>query len=92
MPALRRGGILGAEISAGMSLWQVLRANAIEWSSSTAYRAKLRGLWKSWTWAEVEREVVSIHGMLARAGVRPGTMVAIGGETNPRLYWYVLAI
>jgi long-chain acyl-CoA synthetase len=92
MPALRRRDILGAEISAGMSLWQVLRVNAIEWSSSTAYRAKLRGLWKSWTWVEVEREVVSIHGMLAQAGVRPGTMVAIGGETNPRLYWYVLAI
>lgn len=92
IPALCRRGIPGAEISAGMSLWQVLRANAIEWSNSTAYRAKLRGLWKSWTWVEVEREVVSIHGMLVRAGVRPGAMVAIGGETNPRLYWYVLAI
>jgi long-chain acyl-CoA synthetase len=97
IPALRRKDIplveiSGAEISAGMSLWQVLRANAIEASSSTAYRAKLRGLWKSWTWVEVEREVVSIHGMLAEAGIRPGTTVAIAGETNPRLYWYVLAI
>jgi long-chain acyl-CoA synthetase len=91
-PALRRKDILGAKISAGIPLWLVLRANAIEWSSSTAYRAKLRGLWKSWTWIEVEREVVRIHDMLTRAGVRPSTRVAIGGETNPRLYWYVLAI
>jgi acyl-CoA synthetase (AMP-forming)/AMP-acid ligase II len=92
-PTLRRIDVPGAEISAGMSpLWQVLRANAIESSSSIAYRAKLRGLWKNWTWVEVEREVVNIHGMLSQAGVRPGTMVAIGGETNPRLYWYVLAV
>jgi long-chain acyl-CoA synthetase len=91
-PALRQRDNPGAESSAGISLWQVLRANAIESSSSTAYRAKLRGVWKSWTWVEAEREVVSIHGMLAQAGVRPSTMVAIGGETNPRLYWYVLAV
>jgi long-chain acyl-CoA synthetase len=92
MPALRRRDIPGAENLASVPLWQVLRANAMERSSSTAYRAKIRGLWKSWTWAEAEREVVSIHGMLAQAGVRSGTMVAIAGETNPRLYWYVLAI
>jgi long-chain acyl-CoA synthetase len=91
-PTLRRIDVPGAEMSAGMSLWQVLRANAIESTSSIAYRAKLRGLWKNWTWVEVEREVVNIHGMLSQAGVRPGTMVAIGGETNPRLYWYVLAV
>jgi long-chain acyl-CoA synthetase len=92
LPALHRRDIPGVGISAGVPLWQVLRANAMEWSGSTAYRAKLRGLWKSWTWAEVEREVVSIQGMLAQAGVRSGTMVAIAGETDPRLYWYALAI
>ncbi|KRR02328.1 hypothetical protein CQ10_19025 [Bradyrhizobium valentinum] len=92
MSALRRRDVLDAEISAEVSLCQVLHANASERSNSTAYRAKLRGLWKSWSWVEVEREVVGIHGLLARAGVGPGTMVAVGGETNPRLYWYVLAI
>src|ERR1700722_3092129 len=92
MPALRRTDIPGADISASVPLWQVLRAKAMERSGSTAYRAKLRGLWKSWAWAEVEREVVSIRGMLAQAGVRSGTIVAIAGETNPRLYWYLLAI
>lgn len=91
-PVLCASDTVGAKNSAGRSLWQVLHANAIEWSGSTAYRAKLRGLWKSWTWVEVEREVVGIHGMLVHAGVRRGTRVAIGGETNPRLYWYVLAI
>ena len=91
-PVLCASDTVGAKNPAVRSLWQVLRANAIEWSGSTAYRAKLRGLWKSWTWVEVEREVVGIHSMLVHAGVGRGTRVAIGGETNPRLYWYVLAI
>jgi long-chain acyl-CoA synthetase len=74
------------------TLSEVLRANAIERGRAIAYRAKRRGLWKSWSWANVEGEVDAIQGILRRAGVRAGMLVAIAGEANPRLYWYLLAV
>lgn len=81
-----------AKAALGPSLCQALHANARKCRDSTAYRAKVRGLWKSWSWGEVESEVVRIHATLVRVGLRSGEIVAIGGEANPRLYWYFLAV
>ena len=82
----------GRNVAVGQSLYQALQANAARGRSALAYRAKRRGLWKAWSWADVEREVARIHGLLVLAGVRPRDLVAVAGETDPRLYWYVLAI
>ncbi|CCV06376.1 hypothetical protein MESS2_310001 [Mesorhizobium metallidurans STM 2683] len=74
------------------SLYRFLEANARMSPSAPAYRAKLRGVWKTWSWVEVLDEVVSLHQLLDAAGVRGGDLVGISGECNPRLYWYVLAL
>jgi hypothetical protein len=59
---------------------------------SPAYRMKHRGLWRTWNWSDTAREVEARHGLLAGLGVRSGDFVAIGGECNPRLYFYILAV
>ena len=75
-----------------MSLYDALKANAAARGQELAYRAKRRGLWKSWSWSEVEQQVIEIQGILQRVGLGRGDVVAIGGEANPRLYWYLLAV
>lgn len=80
------------QISDDEALSEVLRTNARERGEAIAYRAKRRGLWKSWSWADVESEVAAIQGILVRAGVQTAMLVAIAGEANPRLYWYLLAL
>ena len=74
------------------SLYQALVSNAFIRATAPAYRIKRRGIWLSWTWADAEREVARIHSMLSTLGVRFGEFVAISGEANPRLYWYLLAV
>lgn len=59
---------------------------------SPAYRMKRRGLWRTWNWSDTAREVETLHGLLAGLGVRSGDFVAIGGECNPKLYFYILAV
>jgi long-chain acyl-CoA synthetase len=75
-----------------VSMPDALRANASSLGNKTAYRAKVRGLWTSWSWAEVESETIEIQSILAHAGIQPGMKVALSGEAEPRLYWYIFAI
>src|SRR5580700_7482458 len=75
-----------------LSMPDALRANASSWGNKAAYRAKVRGLWTSWSWAEVENETIEIQSILAHAGIQPGMKVALSGEAEPRLYWYIFAI
>jgi long-chain acyl-CoA synthetase len=75
-----------------VSMQSALSVNASSCGNKTAYRAKVRGLWRSWSWAEVESETIEIQSILAHAGIRPGMKVALSGEAEPRLYWYIFAI
>ncbi|MDF1777127.1 MAG: AMP-binding protein [Rhizobiaceae bacterium] len=74
-----------------LSLYDALEINAQARATDVAYRAKRKGLWISWTWAETLKEVQLIHALLAASGVAVGDTIALAGEASPRLLWYVLA-
>ncbi len=73
------------------SVPSLLRRNAAEFGSKSAYREKEFGIWQSWTWANTEEEIQALAlGMLA-LGVNRGDFVAIIGRNRPHLYWSMVA-
>src|SRR6266545_495963 len=56
-----------------------------------AIREKDLGIWQSWTWAEVAREVRALACGLAARGFGRGDRLAIIGDNPPRLYWSMAA-
>lgn len=56
-----------------------------------AFREKDLGIWQTWTWAEVSREVRALACGLAAQGFRRGMNLAIVGDNRPRLYWAMAA-
>ncbi len=56
-----------------------------------ASREKTYGIWQSWTWAEVERNVRDLACGLHLMGVKRGDKLAIIGDNRPRLYWTFVA-
>ncbi|QID19093.1 long-chain fatty acid--CoA ligase [Nitrogeniibacter mangrovi] len=56
-----------------------------------AMREKEFGIWQTYTWADVAREVRAIACGLAELGFRRGDRLAIIGDNRPRLYWSVAA-
>lgn len=60
-------------------------------SSNPAIRYKRYGLWKTWTWADVDRAVREIACGLASKGLKPGDRVTIVGNNTPQLYFSIIA-
>ncbi len=56
-----------------------------------AMREKDYGIWQSWSWREMAREVEALAGGLAALGFRRGDKIAIIGDNRPRLYWAITA-
>jgi long-chain acyl-CoA synthetase len=56
-----------------------------------AMREKDLGIWQTWTWAEVAREVRDLANGLALLGFERGDSLAIVGDNRPRLYWALCA-
>jgi len=56
-----------------------------------ANRQKFLGIWQSWTWSDVEKEVTSFSCGLAKKGFLRGDKLAVIGENRPRLYWSMVA-
>ncbi|HWV54320.1 AMP-binding protein [Pseudorhodoplanes sp.] len=56
-----------------------------------ALRHKDMGIWQTWTWADLAREVRAIALGLSNLGVKRGDTVAIAGNNRPRLYESILA-
>lgn len=54
-------------------------------------REKDLGIWQSWSWSEVAREVQDLANGLAALGFRRGDRLAIIGDNRPRLYWAIAA-
>ncbi len=69
----------------------LLRRNARELGSRTAYREKEFGIWQSWTWAEAEQEIEALALGLMGLGVERGEYVAVIGRNRPALYWSMVA-
>ncbi len=70
---------------------KLLLHNAANRPGRAAIRHKDRGIWQSWTWAEVLGEVRSFALGLQTLGVMPGQRIAIVGHNRPRLYWSMVA-
>ncbi len=70
---------------------KLLTLNARRFAGRPAFRLKDRGIWRSWTWSEVEREVRAYAIGLSRLGLRRGQVFAIIGNNRPKLYWSFLA-
>jgi long-chain acyl-CoA synthetase len=56
-----------------------------------AFREKHLGIWQTWSWEDVNREVRSLACGLASLGFERGMNLAIVGDNRPRLYWAMLA-
>ena len=56
-----------------------------------AMREKGLGIWQTWSWAEVAREVRAIACALSALGFKRGDRLAIIGDNRPRLYWAMAA-
>ena len=56
-----------------------------------AMREKDYGIWQSWSWAAMAREVEALACGLAALGFRRGDKLAIIGDNRPRLYWAITA-
>jgi long-chain acyl-CoA synthetase len=70
---------------------RLIRHHARERGNKPAIREKDFGIWQTWTWAEVAREVRAMACGLAAAGFRRGEKLAIVGDNRPRLYWGMAA-
>src|SRR6266540_1970385 len=70
---------------------RLLLHNAGVRGARPAIREKDLGIWQSWTWAEVAREVRALACGLAAGGFRRGDRLAIVGDNRPRLYWAMAA-
>jgi long-chain acyl-CoA synthetase len=56
-----------------------------------AVREKDLGIWQTWTWRQVEREVRFMACGLHAQGFKAGMRLAIIGDNRPRLYWSMAA-
>ncbi len=56
-----------------------------------AIREKDLGIWQTWTWEEVAREVRALACGLAARGFSRGERLGIIGDNRPRLYWAMAA-
>lgn len=56
-----------------------------------ATREKDFGIWQTWTWSQVAKEVRALACGLAELGFKRGDNLAIIGDNRPRLYWAMAA-
>ena len=68
-----------------------LRLNAKKFAEKPAFREKEFGVWQTWTWSQVEKDVTELALGLLHLGVAEGDFVAIIGRNRPALYWSMLA-
>lgn len=57
-----------------------------------AMREKRFGIWTTWTWEALAREVQALTLGLRASGVRAGQRVAVIGVNRSRLYWSITAV
>ena len=60
--------------------------------TSPAYREKEFGIWQTYDWAHVARQVERLAAGLADLGVARGDRLVIIGDNRPRLYWAMCAV
>ncbi|MDN8612919.1 AMP-dependent synthetase/ligase [Variovorax ginsengisoli] len=70
---------------------RLLLGHAQHQPDAPAVREKDLGIWQSWSWADVAREVREFACGLASLGFKPGDNLAIVGANRPHLYMAVIA-
>jgi len=65
--------------------------NAVHRRDRPAMREKDLGIWQTWSWGDVAREVRHMACGLAAAGFQRGDKLAIIGDNRPELYWALAA-
>ena len=70
---------------------KLLRGHARVRGGRPAFRHKVFGIWRTWTWAEVYDETRALAQGLAGLGFAKGDRIAIAGANWPRLYWTITA-
>jgi long-chain acyl-CoA synthetase len=73
------------------TLPRLLRRNVAKMPKRPAIREKTLGIWRTFTWADYERQVREFALGLAAHGFRRGDKLAVIGDNRPRLYWAQLA-
>jgi len=71
---------------------KLLALNATRFATRPAMRHKDLGIWRTWSWADVAREVRDFALGLGELGLKRGDKVAIVGRNRPKLYWSMAAI
>ena len=70
---------------------KLLARNVRQSGGAPAYREKEYGIWQSWTWREVEQEILALGAGLGALGMTPGDHLAIIGRNRPYFYWSMVA-
>ena len=73
------------------SIPHYLRLNAKRLRDAPAFREKEFGVWQTWTWSDVEKNVTEFALGFLDLGVNEGDFVAIIGRNRPSLYWSMIA-
>ena len=71
---------------------RLLQQHAKVRPGATAIREKDLGIWQSWSWSQMLREVSEVAAGLMQAGFQRGEHLAIVGENRPRLYFTMCAV
>jgi long-chain acyl-CoA synthetase len=64
---------------------------ALTRAGAPAYREKEYGIWQTYDWARVAREVGLLAAGLAELGFKRGDRLIVVGDNRPRLYWSMCA-
>jgi long-chain acyl-CoA synthetase len=70
---------------------KLLLENARVRGARPCIREKDYGIWQSWGWGQVAREVQDFAAGLAAIGFRRGDKLGVIGDNRPRLYWAITA-
>jgi long-chain acyl-CoA synthetase len=70
---------------------KLLARNAAIRGARPAFRHKDRGIWRHWSWSEVNAIVRAYAIGLSRLGLKRGDSFSIIGGNRPRLYWSFMA-
>jgi long-chain acyl-CoA synthetase len=81
-----------ADATAGLDTFpKWLLRNAAIRPDRPAMRHKDLGIWREWSWADVNRSVRAYALGLMAHGLKRGDKVAIVGTNRPKLYWSIMA-
>jgi len=76
---------------AGDTFPKLLAGLARDRGAAPAYREKEYGIWQTYDWAHVAREVNLLAAGLAELGLSRGDRMIVVGDNRPRLYWAMAA-